>query len=54
VLENPFHGQVATRAELSGPVEHPQASTWEIVAGLIRNAFWQAMVPGVDRRERRP
>jgi Domain of Unknown Function (DUF748) len=54
VLENRFHGQVATRAELSGPVEHPQASTWQIVAGLLRNAFWQAMVPGVDRQERVP
>jgi hypothetical protein len=54
VLENRFHGEVATRAELSGPVEHPQASTWQIVAGLLRNAFWQAIVPGVDRQERRP
>jgi len=54
VLENRFHGQVATRAELSGPVEHPQAGTWQIIAGLLRNAFWQAMVPGVDRQERRP
>jgi uncharacterized protein DUF748 len=54
VLENRFHGEVATRAELSGPVAHPQASTWQIVAGLLRNAFWQAMVPGVDRQERPP
>jgi hypothetical protein len=55
VLENRFHGGlVATRAELSGSVEHPQASTWQIVAGLLRNAFWQAMVPGVERQERPP
>jgi len=54
VLENRFHGQVATRAELAGPVEHPDASTWQIVAGLLRNAFWQAMIPGVDQQERRP
>jgi hypothetical protein len=54
VFENRFHGEVATRAELSGPVEHPQASTWQIVAGLLRNAFWRAMVPGVERQERPP
>src|SRR5262249_48774581 len=54
VLENRFDGQVATRAELSGPIEHPQARTWQVVAGLLRNAFWRAMVPGVDRQGHRP
>jgi hypothetical protein len=54
VLQNRFRGQVATRAELSGPVEHPQANTWQAVGGLLRNAFWQALVPGVDRQGQRP
>ena len=45
---------IATRAELSGPVEHPQANTWQAVGGLLRNAFWQALVPGVDRQGQRP
>jgi hypothetical protein len=47
-------GELATRAELSGPVAHPQASTWQIVVGLLRNAFWRALVPGADRQDRQP
>jgi hypothetical protein len=53
VLQN-FRPHVATKAELSGPVEKPEANTWQIVVGLLRNAFWRALVPGVDRQERRP
>jgi hypothetical protein len=49
VLQN-FREAVATKAELSGPVENPEASTWQMVIGLLRNAFWRALVPGVDPR----
>jgi hypothetical protein len=49
VLQNRFEDQVATRAQLSGPVQHPDASTWQIVMGLLRNAFWRALLPGLDR-----
>jgi hypothetical protein len=49
VLQNRLEDQVATRAELSGPVQHPDASTWQIVVGLLRNAFWRALLPGLDR-----
>jgi hypothetical protein len=51
VLENRSLGQVATRTDLSGPVEDPGASTWQIVVGLLRNAFWRAILPGLDRQE---
>src|SRR5262249_14019790 len=51
VLENHSLDQVATRTDLSGPVEDPGASTWQIVLGLLRNAFWQAILPGRDRQE---
>jgi hypothetical protein len=48
VLENRFRDQVATRADLSGPVESPDAPTWQIVVGLLKNAFWRALLPGLD------
>ena len=51
VLENRSRDQVATRTDLSGPVENPGASTWQIVIGLLRNAFWRAILPGLDRPE---
>jgi hypothetical protein len=51
VLENRSRDQVATRTDLSGPVENPEASTWQIVFGLIRNAFWRGILPGLDRQE---
>ncbi|MBI5440312.1 MAG: DUF748 domain-containing protein, partial [Deltaproteobacteria bacterium] len=41
--------EVATVADLSGPVEDPDASTLQIVANLVRNAFFQSIVPGFRR-----
>ena len=53
VLENRLEDQVATKADLSGPVENPDAPTLQIVIGLLKNAFWRAMLPGLDAREQR-
>jgi hypothetical protein len=50
ILENRSGDQVATRTDLSGPVENPETSTWQIVVGLLRNAFWSAIRPGLDRQ----
>jgi len=50
ILENRSKDQVATRTAVSGPVENPEASTWQILLGLIRNAFWSAITPGLDRQ----
>jgi Domain of Unknown Function (DUF748) len=47
VLKNE-RGEVATKAEVTGPVENPQASTWEVVATLFRNAFFEAVLPGLE------
>ena len=47
-LENqPREG--ATVADLSGPVQDPDASTWQIIANLLRNAFIEAILPGFAR-----
>jgi hypothetical protein len=53
VLENRFADQIATRADLSGPVENPDAPTLEIVFGLLRNAFWRALLPGLEPNKQR-
>ena len=47
VLKN-SRGEVATKADVAGPVENPQASTWEMVATLFSNAFFDAVLPGLE------
>jgi hypothetical protein len=49
VLKNTPRGEVATKADLSGPVEDPKASTWEMVVTLIQNAFFEAVLPGFEK-----
>jgi len=40
--------QVATEAEFSGPLDDPDLSTWEIIGGLLRNAFYETILPGFE------
>ena len=47
VLQN-SRGEVATKADVAGPVENPQASTWELVGTLFSNAFFDAVLPGLE------
>ncbi|MEZ4599642.1 MAG: DUF748 domain-containing protein [Syntrophotaleaceae bacterium] len=47
ILENPQE-RAATRFDLSGTVESPEASTWQIVLELIRNGFFEAILPGFE------
>jgi Domain of Unknown Function (DUF748) len=58
LLENFPRDEVATKADIAGPLENPQASTWQVVVTLIQNAFFNAILPGfereVGRAERRP
>jgi hypothetical protein len=49
LLENRERDEVVTVAEIEGPVSNPDSSTWEIVGGLIRNAFFEAILPGFER-----
>ena len=53
VLKNTPRGEVATKADLSGPVENPKASTWEMVVTLIQNAFFEAVLPGLEGRPKK-
>ena len=53
LLKNTPRKEVATKADLSGPVANPQASTWEIVVTLFQNAFFDAVLPGLEGRTRK-
>jgi YihY family inner membrane protein len=48
VLKNRPRGEVATKADLSGPIDNPRASTWEVVVNLVQNAFFKAILPGFE------
>jgi hypothetical protein len=50
VLRNQLRGQVATQTDLSGPIENPHANVLEIAVQLVRNAFFKAILPGLDGR----
>ena len=47
LLEN-RRDQVATQATLKGEATSPQMSTWEVVVNLLRNALFNAIVPGFE------
>jgi hypothetical protein len=47
IFQNEPRNEVATHTELSGEVDNPQASTWQIVANLFQNAFFEAIAPGM-------
>jgi hypothetical protein len=48
LLENIPRREVATKADISGPLENPRASTWEVLVKLIQNAFFKAILPGLE------
>jgi Domain of Unknown Function (DUF748) len=49
LLENKPRNEAATVTDLSGPVENPHASTWQVVQKLVQNAFFKAILPGFER-----
>ncbi len=53
LLENRPREEVATEATVSGPVQNPKASTWQVLVNLIQNAFFRAILPGFDAELRR-
>ncbi len=52
ILKNTPRDEVATKTDLSGSVENPQASTWELVLTLFQNAFFDAVLPGLEGKVR--
>jgi hypothetical protein len=49
VLENRPRQEVATRVEIKGSPKNPQASSWQIVGELIKNAFFKAILPSFEK-----
>lgn len=49
LLQNKPREEVATRVDISGPVENPKTSTWQVIGKLLENAFIRAILPGFDR-----
>lgn len=39
------------KADLSGLVENPQAGTWETAITLLQNVFFDAVLPGFERKD---
>lgn len=40
--------KLATKVDISGSLENPDASTMQIIVNMIANAFFEAIVPGFD------
>jgi hypothetical protein len=53
ILQNHPRAEVATRADISGPLDNPKVNTLEVVVKLIQNAFFKAILPGFDHETSR-
>ena len=42
---NPY----VAKSDVTGPVPNPRADTWQIVGTLIQNAFFKAILPGLEK-----
>lgn len=51
LLENRPRGEVATKADISGPVGSPKTNTLQIIGQLIKNAFFMAILPGFEKED---
>jgi len=49
ILKNHPRKDVATKADISGPLDSPQTSTWQVLVRLVQNAFFRAILPGLER-----
>ena len=49
LLENRPRDQVATKADISGTLKNPETSTLQVLAQLIRNAFFKAILPSFEK-----
>ncbi len=54
LLENRPRGEVATKADISGPIGSPKTNTWQIITHLIQNAFIQSILPGFEKEVSQP
>ena len=48
VLKSWQRREVATKADVSGPLTAPRTSKWQIVGGLLENALIKPITPGLE------
>ncbi len=49
LLKDSTSEQVAADAAVAGPLSTPSVDTWQVLGTLIQNAFFKAIVPGLER-----
>jgi hypothetical protein len=49
LLERRPQKEVATKVDISGTLEKPHTSTWQIIGQLIKNAFFKEILPGLEK-----
>jgi uncharacterized protein involved in outer membrane biogenesis len=49
VLQNRPREEVATTTNISGKLSNPETSVTDIIIGLVQNAFFRAILPGLER-----
>ena len=47
ILQNP-RDDVAAKVEVAGRIDNPDISTWDAVLSVVRNAFVEAITPGLE------
>ena len=53
ILRNRPREEVATKTDLSGPLDNPKVGTVQAIVKVIQNAFFKAILPGFDRETSR-
>jgi Domain of Unknown Function (DUF748) len=53
LLKNRPREEVATRADISGRLDNPNVKPMEVIVHLIQNAFFKAILPGLQREPKR-
>ena len=54
LLKNHQRDEIATRTDLSGPLAAPRTSTLQTVLGMIRNAYFVEIPPGLEKAREQP
>jgi len=49
MLENRPRSEVATKVDISGPLDNPNTNTIQVIVRLVENAFFKAILPGFER-----
>lgn len=50
VLQNQKKGQIATKINFEGSIEHPESNIFEAVVIVLQNAFVKALQPSIDNQ----